>query len=108
MLGRFHGAALGTADIGDHRVGGDMLVQFGQHVDVLVDRRRQHDEVRFGHDDRVIGRDVDRMQDHRLLQHLLAVDADHEGGRPLLPDRKGNRAANESEAHDRDLVEERR
>ena len=37
--------------------------------------RREHDEVRLGEHDQIVGRDVDRVQPHRRLEHVLVVDA---------------------------------
>ena len=70
-----HDLALRAAGIGDDRRPADVFVELAQQRDVLLDRRREDDEVRLGEDDQVVGRDVDRVQAHRRLEHVLVVDA---------------------------------
>ena len=73
-----------------------------------LDRRREDDDVRLGEHDQVVGRDVDGVQPHRRLEHVLVVDADDQRLRPELPRRQRDRTANQAEADDADLVEDRR
>ena len=42
------------------------------------------DEVGFGEDDQIVGGDVDGVQPHRRLEHVLVVDADDQRRRPEL------------------------
>ena len=72
--------------------------------EVLPDRRREDDEVRFGQHDQVVGGDVDGVQPHRRLEHVLVVDGDDERRRPELARRQRNRAADQPEADDADLL----
>jgi hypothetical protein len=51
--------ALGAARVSDDRRLPDVLVQFFQQLDILADRRRQHDEIGFREYDEIVRRDVD-------------------------------------------------
>ena len=76
--------------------------------EVLADRRGQDDQVGLGQHDQIVGRDVDGVQPHRRLEHVLVVDGDHERRRPELPRRQRDRAADQAQADDADLLEDRR
>ena len=108
LAGRFDRRPLRAPDVGHHRGGGDVALELGEPIDVLLHRRRENDEVRLGHHHGVVGGDVDGVEHHRLLEDLLAIDADDEAGGPVPPRREGDRAADEPEADDRHLLERRR
>ena len=101
-------AALRAAGVGDHRRLTHVLVELREQRDVLPDRRREDHDVGLGQDDQIVGRDVDRVQPHRRLEHVLVVDADDQRLRPELARRQRDRAADQTEADDADLVEDRR
>ena len=61
------------------------------------------DQVGFRQHDEVVGRHVDGMQAHRRLEDVLVVDGDDERGRPELPRRQRDGAADQPEADDADL-----
>ena len=48
------------------------------------------------------------MEPHRRLEHVLVVDGDDERRRPDLPRRQRNRSADQPQADDADLLEDRR
>ena len=56
----------------------------------------------------IVGGDVDGVQPHRGLEHVLVVDGDDERGRPELARRQRNRSADQPEPDDADLLEDRR
>ncbi len=56
----------------------------------------------------VVGRDVDRVQPHRRLEHVLVVDPMTSDVGQSSPRRQRDRAADQPEADDADLVEDRR
>ena len=76
--------------------------------EVLPHRRGQDDEVGLGQHDQVVGRDVDRVQPHRRLEHVLVVDGDDERRRPELARGQRDRPADQAETDDADLLEDRR
>ena len=84
-----------------------VLVELVEQRQVLPHRRRQNHEVGLGEHDRIVGGDVDGVQPHRGLEHVLAVDADDERRRPELPRRQGDRSADQPEADDADPLERR-
>ena len=106
--GRGDDGAFGAAGVGDH--GGPMhvLVELREKRDVLADRRRKYDEIRFGEHDEIVGGDIDRVQPHRGLENVFAVDRDDERRRPQLPRRKCDRPADEAQSDDADLFEDDR
>ena len=76
--------ALGAAGVGDDGRLADVLVQLGEQLDVLPDRRGQNHEIDLGEHDRIVGGDVDGVQPHRRFEHVLVVDGDDERRRPEL------------------------
>ena len=100
--------ALGAAGVGDDRRLTDVLVELREQRDVLPHRRREDHDVGLGQHDQVVGRDVDRVQPHRRLEHVLVVDADDQRLRPDLPRRQRDRSADQAEADDADLLEDGR
>ena len=99
---------LRAAGVGDDGRLAHVLVEFAEQRDVLPDRRREDHEVGLGQHDQIVGRDVDRVQPHRRLEHVLVVDADDERRRPDLARRQRDRPADQAEADDADLLKDRR
>ena len=79
-----------------------------RNLEVLLNRRRENHEIRFRQHDRIVGRDVDGMKHHRALEHVLAIYADDEPGRPDLPRRQRDRSADQSQSDDPDALKDRR
>src|SRR5439155_6222125 len=100
--------ALRAAGIGDDRRLSHVLVELVEQRDVLLHRGVEDDDVGFGEDDQIVGRDVDGVHTHRRLEDVLVVDGDDERRRPELAHRLGDRSADETEANDADLLENRR
>ena len=46
-------------------------------------------EIGLGQHNRVVGRDIDRMEDHRPFEHIFAIDANDQAFRPDLARRDG-------------------
>ncbi len=86
----------------------DVLVEQAKQFDVLPHGRGEDHEIGFGEHDGIVRRDVDRMQPHRRLEHVLVVDADDQRRRPDLPRRQGNRSADQPETDDADFLEDGR
>ena len=86
----------------------DVVVERLEQRDVLARRGREHDQVRFGQHDQIVGGDVYGMEPHRRLEHVLVVDRNYQGGRPQLARREGNRSADQAESDNADLREDRR
>ena len=99
---------LGAAGVGHDCRAGDVLAELAKHLEVLLNGRREDDEIRFGQHHRIVCGDVDGVQHHRALEHVFAIDANHETGRPDLPRRQRNRSADEPESDDADALEDRR
>ena len=103
-----HDAALRAAGVGDDGRRPDVGVEIGEHGDVLLHRRREDHDVGLGQHDEIVGRDVDRVQPHRRLEHVLVVDRDHQRRRPQLARPERDRSADQPEADDADPVEDGR
>ena len=69
--------------------------QLSKYLEVLLNGCRENDEIRLGQHDRIVCGDVDGVQHHRALEHVFAIDANHETGRPDLPRRERNRSADQ-------------
>ncbi len=83
-----------------------VLVELADERQVLTHRRRQNHDVRLGQDDEVVGRDIDGVQPHRCLEHVLVVDADDKRARPDLPGRQRDRSADQAQTDNPDPGEE--
>ena len=100
--------ALRAAGVGDDGGFAHVLVELLQQRDVLPDRRGEHDEIGFGQDDEIVRGDVDRVQPHRRFEDVLVVHGDHQRRRPQLARLERDRPANQPQADDPDLLEDRR
>ena len=87
---------------------GDVVGQLPENLEVLLNGRRENHEIRFGKHDRIVCGDVDGVQHHRALEHVLAIDANHETGRPDLPRRERDRSADQPQPDDADALKDRR
>jgi hypothetical protein len=104
----FHNRPLRAAGVGDHRRLTDVLVELRQQRDVGLHRGRENHDVGFGEDDEIVGRDVDGVQPHRGLEHVLVVDADDQRLGPQLARRERDGPADQAQTDDADLLEYRR
>ena len=69
--------ALGAAYVGDDGGPADLLGNLSSSAMFCRPARRAPPDP-LPQDDQIVGRDVDRMQSHRMLEHVLVVDTDHE------------------------------
>ena len=85
----------------------DVLVELVDELEILTHRRGEDDEIRFGKDNRIIGRHVNRMQAHRRFEDVLVVDGYDERRRPDLARGKRDRSADQPETDDADVAKDR-
>ncbi len=67
----------------------------------------QHDELRVGRHDEIVGADIRRVRAHRGLDHVLAIHRDDEHRRPQPPHAERDRRTNQAEADDGDPLKGR-
>ena len=95
-----------TASICHDRGAHDVVWQRFEDLQILLNRRGENDEVGVGQHDRIVGRDIDGMKDHRPLEHILLIDADDEPGGPGLSSRERNRSAYQPQTDDADPLKD--
>ncbi len=69
--------------------------ELSKYLEVLLNGCREDDEIRLGQHHRIVCGNVDGVQYHRALEHVLPIDPNDETGRPDLPRRKRDRSSDE-------------
>ena len=101
-----HGS-LRPACVGDDGRLPDVVVEIREERDVLSGRRGKNHEVGLCEHDQIVCSHIDRVPAHRLFEHVLVVDTDNERTWPDLAGGQSDRSADQAQADDADLLENR-
>jgi hypothetical protein len=97
---------LRAAGIGDDGGPCQAFVELPEPQEILSHGSGEDHHVGVREDEKVVRGDVDRMQPHGRLEHVLVVHRNDERLRPELACRERNRSPDQTEADDPDLLED--